>query len=357
MPIRYKRSRRTRAASAALALAVVLVAVPSSSAAGRRSLNGRQVIAKVNAFRVANGMAPVVEVPAWSTGCKAHDRYGLRNGLDVSDPHNEHPGLPLFSRVGQTAAKNSILAPLGWRDPQPWLNGPIHLMQMLEPRLERSGGWALSRRGGRGFSCVDTNRGFNPLPWPTELFRSYPSNGRTAPYAQRVREIPATPAWLVGLRNRGGPFSSPVTGPNLLVWYYGPLVPGDCWISGYPGSSDFSYQDPVTGARVPGDPDGPQPPFGACHREVVYELTGVRLEGPGGAAVPVRFLRAVPHSWRGDRGIIVPVHPLKRQTNYTVSVTFSPRNTAQIVSAHRAEAAPPPVTKTFSFRTTNRALG
>src|SRR5215210_8624250 len=114
----------------ALAFAAAAPAVADVTAA--------EAIAALNAQREANGIpGGILENPSWSAGCDRHVTYMQRN--DVLE-HSEDSSLPGASPEGEEAGMSSVLSQGdSWADGNPWETAPIHLHQLLCPRLSVSG--------------------------------------------------------------------------------------------------------------------------------------------------------------------------------------------------------------------------
>lgn len=74
-----------------------------------------------------------------------------RNGLLQ---HQQVPGTPLASKAGAEAGLGSVIAQaVTWRQWNPWVNAPIHLMSMLNPYEVAYGGYELNTRRGN-WNCL-----------------------------------------------------------------------------------------------------------------------------------------------------------------------------------------------------------
>src|ERR1700710_1599501 len=122
-----------------LAVALLLLGALAPARAGA-DVGGPDIVAFVNAQRAAQGIpAGIVEDPALSAACAAHNAYGALNGAPT---HGEDPSLPGYTAAGDMAGQNSVLYAFAgpWtatRDP--FETAPIHLHQLLAPRLDRMG--------------------------------------------------------------------------------------------------------------------------------------------------------------------------------------------------------------------------
>lgn len=188
------------AASAALAILAGLAGdAPAKTAA--------QAIASINELRVANGIPAVVNDPVLSTACQLHAHYmALNGGWDQDDAHGEKPANPGYTVRGAGAAQRSVLAGTGWFAPNPWATAPVHLSQVLNPALRRTGYGQEAT-----FICLDTVDGLGTQD--ADLL-TYPGPSATnVPPALTAAEITpngmlTTPGVSVGLPtgSRTGPY-------------------------------------------------------------------------------------------------------------------------------------------------------
>ena len=126
---------RARLPAAALGAAMAL-ALPAAALAATPA----QVLQALNAERAANGIpAGVQEAPEQSTGCALHNAYRAANGGAVVG-HDEAPERPGYTPEGALAGRSAVLAGTSWAAGNPYADAPIHLMRLMDPRLERAGG-------------------------------------------------------------------------------------------------------------------------------------------------------------------------------------------------------------------------
>jgi hypothetical protein len=219
-----------------LVVLTVAVAVFALGAPGLASadVSGPDIVSFLNAQRVANGIpAGIVEDGALSAGCAAHDNYGALNHVLV---HTEDSTKPGYSAAGKAAAETSVL----YRGGGPWTavknpfeQAPIHLHQLLAPRLDRMGAAET-----QGFGCA-TTLASRARPAPAQsITYTYPGDGVQGwVTAQVASEGPYTPGEQVGIA------AGTRTGPYLYVSFDGPTL------------GLFSTAQ-ATGATLTG-PDGP----------------------------------------------------------------------------------------------------
>jgi hypothetical protein len=211
--------RRPAVAWRHLALvATVALATLAGLAGDAAGKTPAQAIASINQLRVANGIAPVTEDPALSAACQAHAHYMFLNGgWDRANAHDETRSNPGYSARGAGAAQRSVLAATGWFAPNPWATAPVHLSQVLNPALRRTGYGQESV-----FICLDTVAGLGTQD--ADLL-TYPGpNATGVPPALTAAEITAdgvlyTPGVSVGLPtgSRTGPYITLYTKARLVA--------------------------------------------------------------------------------------------------------------------------------------------
>jgi hypothetical protein len=270
----------SRACRGAALVALLALAVPISSAG---AATAQQTIARLNLQRAANGLpAGIVENTTWSSGCAAHDRY---MALNHTLTHYEQAGSPGYSSGGAYAGQNAVLTEGGsWDAGNPYENAPLHLDQLLAPRLSTAG-----TADADGFSCTTTFPGWTRPDPPAPIVYTYPGDGSTIYASEVSRELPWTPAVLAGIRQARR------TGPNLIV-----LVDA-------PGQSPLDNPATLTGATLTG-------PSGPVEVKTVDGSTPVP-SGPDPTLAP----------YISPGGFIIPVAPLIPDATYHghVVVTFA----------------------------------
>jgi hypothetical protein len=264
-----------RRAALSIGLLGVIAVFAVASAAAVPDGTVSQDITWLNAQRAANGIPSAVSQNlAWSTKCDAHVTYMQKTHLFG---HVESPSSPYFSAAGSWAGLHSILAfGLHWgpnRDP--WETAPLHLILLMDPQLASVG---LADRG--GYICMTSWPGFTRTPPGNTTVVTYPGDGGTIAASEYDKELPVTPQGVVGLHG--------ATGPNLLVYVWGPVV-----------RSRAAAAISITDATLTG-----------AHGSV--QLKWVDHTTPSiGPYLPVAS------------GILIPVEPLDAGATYTASVTFS----------------------------------
>jgi hypothetical protein len=278
---------RVRLPAAALGVAVVL-ALPAAALAATPA----QVLRELNAERAANGIpVGVQEAPDQSAGCALHNDYRAANG-GAAVGHDEQPGRPGYTPEGAQAGRGAVLAGTSWADGNPYADAPIHLMRLMDPRLQRVG---VDDRP--DLSCTTVLAGLGPAAAADAVF-TVPGDGRGGvPVAQVAEEAPFVPGDLLRLP------AGTRTGPHVLVLADGPFA-----------------------------------------RDGATRLADVRLTGPLGP-VEVRWIddadpRIGPYIPPG--GIAVPVEPLIAGSVYRASATVLGVGGVRL-------------TRTWSFRTAGSA--
>lgn len=190
--------------------------LPAAAIAVPPSATPAQAIAHLNAQRAANGIpAGIVENPAWSEGCRLHNNYMRFNDLFE---HDEDPAKPGYTAEGDAAGMGSVLSQgksFG-EGRNPWESAPMHLMQLLGPRLSVTG-----VNDAEGYACMRTWDGYQRPAGATDTLYSYPGDGvEGVPPAQTADEEPFVPGDFVGLA-RGT-----TTGPHIFLPADGPWVAG-----------------------------------------------------------------------------------------------------------------------------------
>jgi hypothetical protein len=280
---------------AALAACVAACALVAPAVAGA-DVGGPAIVSFLNAQRAANGIpAGIVEDPALSLGCFKHDNYGATNHVLIHDEDSTKPG---YSAEGKQAAQTSVLYSYGgpWTAyTNPFETAPIHLHQLLAPRLDRMGAAET-----QGYGCATTLASRHRPPPAANVTYTYPGAGAAGWFtSQLAAEGPYTPGQQVGIP------AGTRTGPYLYVSFDGPTLD----------------------------------PFATAH------ATGATLTGPDG---PVS-VRVADNTTAGLDGYlptgleVIPDSPLKTASTYTATVS------ADVTPF--GGGAPIPFTKTWSFTT------
>ena len=249
-------------------MALLLIPRPAAS-----DTVGSKLVGFINAMRSASGIpADIKENPVWSAGCEAHNHYGATNNILT---HSESATAPAFTDEGARAGMTSVLyRNLRWTAASnPFEHSPIHLHQLLAPRLDVVGAWE-----SEGFGCVTTLSSRKRAAPARNVTYTYPRDGATGWRASEVAsERPLTPGELLGIA------PGTETGPYLYVLFDGPDV----------GINDSAN---VTSASLTG-PGGPV-------SLAVADNTTAGLEGylPVGAQ-------------------LIPRDPLRPGATYTAAVT------------------------------------
>lgn len=262
------------------------MALTLATAGPAAAATGPDIVADVNALRAAHGLPAAITVdPGRSAGCALHNRYLVAN---QTIGHEEDPAHPSYTDAGAAAGSSSVLQyGGGWTPGETFLQAPLHLMQLLNPRLAVSGADEFE-----GHACIWTLT--EPSAWsvaPVDAVYTYPGPGVAGvPFEERAFELPYVPGDFVGLP------AGTATGPHLYVLPDGPWAIGDAGLDGDPASR---FERP-------------------------FRIERVALAGPDGA-VPVRItddsVEAVaPYVPAG--GIIIPERPLRGAATYRAEVSL-----------------------------------
>jgi len=199
-----------RALGTASGLAVsVLVTVGAQAVAD----TGASDVAKLNSKRSSHGIpARIVHVPEWTRWCDLHISYMQANGGELT--HGEQPGQPGYTTEGQKAGATSVLSKgESWDEANPWESAPIHLNQLLAPRLDAMG---IADRD--SYVCATTLLSRNRQAPAANIVYTYPGNGTRHRFEDTATEFPYTPGELVGIP------AGTRTGPYLYVMPDGPAL-------------------------------------------------------------------------------------------------------------------------------------
>ena len=252
----------------------VLAAFAMLAPSGAVAISGPEIVQRLSQQREANGIpGGLVERSDWSADCAKHNYYEAQTG---ELRHSEDPSSPFYSAEGNWAAENSALASgSSWSQGNPWEEAPIHLIQMLAPRLSEMGAAESDNH-----NCATTWPGYQ-RPEPTSLTAySYPGNGVSGVVpTERASDSPSVPGDQVGLPE------GTATGRYLLAYLSG-VEPSDA-------------------------PD----------------VTATATLAGGGAAVDLRVVDSTNEEVGGyvpqPSAFLIPAQPLKPQTAYQADVKWS----------------------------------
>ena len=182
-----------------------LCAAPASAAA----TSPADQIAALNEQREANGIpAGIVEVPAWSEGCRKHMEYVASNGGTLT--HEESPVEPRLHRGGGSDR------PAGRADAARGRLQPRPATRSSSPRFTSC---RSSRRRCRGWACgaAARRRSRASIAGPSRpSLYTYPGEGAASVYAsERAFEMPFVPGDFVGLPQ------GTTTGPHIYLMPHG----------------------------------------------------------------------------------------------------------------------------------------
>jgi hypothetical protein len=262
--------------------AAALALVPAQAGA----VSGADAIGYLNAQRAANGLpAGIVERADWSQACAQHNHYERLND-DLT--HDEDPARSGYTDAGAWAGQNAVLsAGDSWADGNPFQTAPLHLAQILAPRLAEMGVDEQDE-----WVCATTWPGMTRPHPPGAVLYSLPGDGVTGVTPSEIAaEWPFVPGDFVGLPE------GTRTGPHLYVLADAP----EEWLTVQ-----------ITAASLTG-PDGP------------LEVRWVDNTTPTvGSYIP-------------PGGIVIPTRPLRARGVYAASVTATVAGVA--------------VTRTWNFTT------
>jgi Cysteine-rich secretory protein family len=255
----------------------------SAQTASVATASPASIVRQLNALRAANGIPAGITVNStWNTRCKKHDNYmSVHNILT----HYEVAGQRAYTTGGAWAGKHSVLDyGSSWKNGNPYQFAPIHLAQLLQPRLLRAGAYELPTNG-TTWGCTVTTAGWTRKNPSTNRIYTYPGPGATGGnYTYVARELPKPPNQVLGIPSK--------TGQQLFVFASGPIL--------------------------------------TPYNQYSIDITKASLHPAGGANVKVRIADAlVPFmglhlgNYLGPgAGIIIPVNPLRPSTKYVASVSM-----------------------------------
>ena len=151
---------------------------------------------RVNFYRAAAALPPVIEEPALSTPVSLHARYMVMHDLVA---HTEKARLSWATREGAEAAKvSNLAASLSVSEPETWavdtwMQAPFHAIGILDPALQHVGFGIHRAQGGRIQTAagLDVIHGRAPVVSASTVFPIvWPANGATVPLAEGVQEYP-----------------------------------------------------------------------------------------------------------------------------------------------------------------------
>ena len=265
---------------------------------------------------MAHGIPPLVNDPVLSTACQLHAHYMFLNGgWDQDDAHGEKPSNPGYTVRGAGAARRSVLAGTGWFAPNPWATAPVHLSQVLNPALRRTGYGQESV-----FICLDTVAG---LTTQAADLLTYPgANATGVPPALTAAEITpegilTTPGVSVGIR------TGTRTGPYLMLFPKAPLVSVDAaTLTGPAGPVTVAVTDRFVIPRAPLQPRSTYTASVSITTGVAPALQSIQRQWQfvTGAAVPEYSTPTLP--------LDVRIAPRVTGTKSTPRLTISTRGAA-----------------------------
>jgi hypothetical protein len=184
---------------------------------------------ELNRYRVAAGMGPVTEEPAWTAALLLHLDY-----LTYTPPqyfvgeyqnlHHENPASPYYTPEGDQAGRSSNLIQ-GYRgDPkyliESWLSAPFHAVSMLRPQLTRV---ALAQHPVSSWAGINVSSGYDYTIPPATTPILFPGPGMSTPITYWRGESP-NPLFTCGWQN-SYPFG-PERGLAMIAMLAQAPVPG-----------------------------------------------------------------------------------------------------------------------------------
>lgn len=136
----------------------------------------------LNLVRAQGGVQPVTRSNVWSEGSRLHSVYMLNTGQIW---HSEDINSPWYTAVGDTAAKNGLLAISGWEsapDTWPidyWMSATFHMVPLLDAELQIIG-YGIDRNGatdGKMAGTMDVEQGLRDLPADFDYPVTFPQDG------------------------------------------------------------------------------------------------------------------------------------------------------------------------------------
>jgi hypothetical protein len=262
---------------------IVATALPAPVASATAP-DAQQAIDRLNAQRAANGLpAGITEdtTAPWSQRCALHDHYMALNGIG----HEEKTDKRGYTAEGALAGQSAVLAQGStWDSGNPYETAPVHLDQLLAPRLLTTG--SADREG---YSCTTTFPGWTgPAPAALTVY-TYPGNQTTTIYpSETASELPWTPGDLVGIPN------GTTTGPYLYVF------------ADAPGQPAIANPVTLTGATLTDASGNPVP------TKTVDGNTPTPQQRPSDPPTLKNYI--------APSGFIIPLQPLGGRTTYRAHV-------------------------------------
>jgi hypothetical protein len=151
-------------------------------------------LVRVNSIRVAAGLSPVTNNPAWTTGIAHHLRYMEKTPSAYligayANVHIENPASPYYTTDGAAEGASSDLAYYTAGDIpaiNQWLQAPFHAIGMLRPELTQVA-FARDSLGNAGLDVISGLNGTTTRTTPV----MFPGNGSTIDLATYGGEVPS----------------------------------------------------------------------------------------------------------------------------------------------------------------------
>jgi cysteine-rich secretory family protein len=174
-----------------LVLLAVFAAGPSPDAD-----SGPGWLERLNLYRAAALLPPVVEDPALSGAVFQHAHYMVLHGIVKHSQNRRDSGA---TPEGAAAAAGSNLAgsihstePDSWAV-DTWMQAPFHALGILDPALQQVGFGIDRARSGRVQTAagLDVTRGRNLVPLSVSYPIVWPAGGASVPLAMHTAEYPS----------------------------------------------------------------------------------------------------------------------------------------------------------------------
>jgi hypothetical protein len=190
-----------------IVLLVVVAAGPNPNAD-----SGPGWLERLNLYRAAALLPPVVEDPALSVAVLQHATYMVRHGIVKHSQKRRDEGA---TPEGAAAAAVSNLAgsihstePDSWAV-DTWMQAPFHALGILDPALQQVGFGIDRARSGRiqTAAALDITRGRSTVPLSVSYPIIWPADGASVPLGTHTAEYPSP---LTSCRGYKGPTGLPL---------------------------------------------------------------------------------------------------------------------------------------------------
>lgn len=215
------------------------------------------LLARLNAWRAAAGLAPATLDPALSRGCQAHARYVARNAarpeIRGRGLFDEDAALPGFTEAGRETARRALVVQ---REPLDALDDAMAScfgrLPVLAPGLDRLGAGAARTDAGTGVTVLDfaygapqTARAPRAVVYPADGQKdvplSFPGNEVPDPLPQTEKKVAGFPITVTfppgaSVRAAEGKLTD-AAGRDVPVWFSSPEKPANPQFAQHQGTS------------------------------------------------------------------------------------------------------------------------